>query len=278
MEKIIKNQTFGQERALYGSENIKLVGVAFDGEEDGESALKECKSVVAQNCFFNLRYPLWHDSGATLTDCEMTENCRAALWYCGDVIIKNSKLFGIKAVRECNNVRVDGCKIVSPEFGWRTNKISFNNCTVQSEYFLLFASEVSLNDTAFTGKYSFQYVQGGVVENCTLNTKDAFWHAKGVRIKNCKVSGEYLAWYSEDLVFENCEIYGTQPFCYCKNLTLINCSMHGCDLAFEKSEVNATVTTKIDSVKNPYVGKVCAPEIGEIILTDKNAKAKIEIV
>lgn len=278
MEKIIKDKAFGQERALYGSENLKLINVAFDGEEDGESALKECKSIIAQNCFFNLRYPLWHDFGAVMEDCQMTENCRAALWYCNDVTIKNSKLHGIKAVRECNCVQLDGCSVLSPEFGWRTNDISFSNCTVQSEYFLLFASNINLSGTTFCGKYSFQYVQGGVVENCTLNTKDAFWHAKGVTIKNCKVVGEYLAWYSEDLIFENCEIEGTQPFCYCKNLTLINCSMRGCDLAFEKSEVNATVTTKIDSVKNPYSGVISAPAVGEVILTDKNAKAKIEIV
>ena len=46
---IIENQTFGQERALYGSRDIILRNCAFDGEEDGESALKESRNIVAEN-------------------------------------------------------------------------------------------------------------------------------------------------------------------------------------------------------------------------------------
>ncbi|MGN0812284.1 MAG: DUF3737 family protein [Candidatus Coproplasma sp.] len=275
MDKIIKDTSFDEERALYASENLTIINVRFDGAADGESAIKECKNITAENCYFNLRYPLWHVDGLKITGCTMTENCRAALWYSTGVNIKDTVLGGIKAVRECKGVKLSGCTIVSPEFGWFTNQVSFENCRVTSEYFLLKAGDISLKNITFNGKYSFQYVVGGTIENCTLNTKDAFWHAKGLRIKNCKVIGEYLGWYSEDLTFENCEIYGTQPLCYCKNLKLINCSMQGCDLAFEKSEVYASVTTKIDSVKNPYSGEIHAPEVGEVIITDPLAKGAV---
>ena len=77
---IIENQTFDMERALYGSDGIVLRGCAFDGPADGESALKESRNIQTERCFFNLRYPLWHDDGLRITDCEMTELCRAALW------------------------------------------------------------------------------------------------------------------------------------------------------------------------------------------------------
>ena len=265
MDKIIKDTSFDEERALYASKNLTLINVAFDGKADGESALKECENITVIDCRFNLRYPMWHVDGLKIADCTMTENCRAAVWYSGGVNVENSTLFGIKAVRECKEVKLVNCNIVSPEFGWFTQNITLENCQVTSEYFLLKAGDISLNNVTFNGKYSFQYVVGGVIENCTLNTKDAFWHAKGLRIKNCKVIGEYLGWYSEGLTFENCHISGTQPLCYCKNLTLINCSMEGCDLAFERSEVQATITTKIDSVKRPYTGLITALEIGEIV-------------
>lgn len=78
---IIEQKTFDQERALYGSHQITLRNCAFDGLADGESACKESSDVTAQNCFFNLRYPFWHDQGLRIQDSEMTEKCRAALWY-----------------------------------------------------------------------------------------------------------------------------------------------------------------------------------------------------
>lgn len=82
---IITGKRFGEERALYSSRGIELRNCAFQGEEDGESALKESGDVVARNCLFDLRYPMWHVKGLTLDGCELTVNCRAALWYDSDV-------------------------------------------------------------------------------------------------------------------------------------------------------------------------------------------------
>ena len=94
-------------------------------------------------------------------------------------------------------------------------------------------------------------------------------------VRNSVVKGEYLAWYSENLTLENCVISGTQPFCYCKNLKLINCEMNKCDLCFEKSDVNADVTTHVISIKNPASGCIRVPSVGEIIMDDKNVKGRI---
>ena len=38
--KLIQNQTFDQERALYGSEDVSVQHCTFDGPADGESAFK----------------------------------------------------------------------------------------------------------------------------------------------------------------------------------------------------------------------------------------------
>ena len=78
----IQNQTFDQERALYGRQELLVRDCAFDGPADGESAFKECSDIQTEHCFFNLRYPFWHDRNLTIEDCEMTPLCRAALWYC----------------------------------------------------------------------------------------------------------------------------------------------------------------------------------------------------
>ena len=84
-------------------------------------------------------------------------------------------------------------------------------------------------------------------------------------VRDSVVKGEYLAWYCENVTFENCEIIGTQPLCYCKGLKLINCRMVDTDLAFERSEVEATITTPVISIKNPMRGRIVVPQVGEVI-------------
>ncbi|MBR5031982.1 MAG: DUF3737 family protein [Clostridia bacterium] len=264
----LHNFNFPSERALYGAKDIKLVNCSFSGEEDGESALKESHGVTLESCFLDLRYPLWHDTDVCLKNVEMTEKCRAALWYTQGVRIGASTMHGIKALRECSDIIIEDTDIVSPEFGWKCRGAKMNGCTVQSEYLFFSSADISWKNVNFKGKYSFQYARGVRIEDCTLDTKDAFWHAERVLVKNCIVKGEYLAWYSKDVTFENCLITGTQPFCCCTGLKLINCRTEGCDLAFEYSDVEADIEGDILSVKNPRSGYINAASIGEIILTD----------
>lgn len=275
--KTIQNQTFDEERALYGSRDILVKDCAFDGPADGESAFKECADIRAEHCFFNLRYPFWHVHGLKISDSEMTELCRAALWYTDHVEITGTKMHGIKALRECADGSLENCDIVSPEFGWSVRGIRMKDCTAESEYFMMRSEHLNFENVHMKGKYSFQYIENSVFENCEFDTKDAFWHAKHVLVRNSVVKGEYLAWYCEDVTFENCKIIGTQPLCYCKNLKLINCEMIDTDLAFERSEVEATVLTPVLSIKNPYAGHISVQSVGEIIRDDEHAKGEILI-
>ncbi len=249
--KTIKGQTFDEERALYGSNGIKVIDCAFDGPADGESAFKEGRDICVEHCFFNLRYPFWHDDRLKIVASEMTELCRAALWYSHDIEITDTKLHGIKALRECGRVKMQGCDVISPEFGWSVKEMGMKDCSVEGEYFMMRSDRLHFEDVRLKGKYSFQYIEDSVFENCNFDTKDAFWHAKNVTIRNSIVKGEYLAWYCENVTFDHCKIIGTQPLCYCKNLKLIDCEMIDTDLSFEKSEVEATLTAPVMSIKNP---------------------------
>ena len=273
--KVIENQTFDMERALYASNGILVRNCSFDGPADGESAFKEGRDIEAEHCFFNLRYPFWHDHGLKITDSDMTEKCRAALWYSDHVEIADSRMHGIKALRECSDVRIQNCDIISPEFGWSVRGICMEDTTAVSEYFMMRSENLIFRNVNFKGKYSFQYIRNAVFENCVFDTKDAFWHGENITVRDSVVKGEYLAWYSDGLTLENCKIIGTQPLCYCKNLKLINCEMVDTDLAFEKSDVEASITTKVDSIKNPRSGQIQVPELGELIMDDPDAKGLV---
>ncbi len=273
----ITGQIFDEERALYGSRNIETVNCRFDGPADGESAFKESSDIRVRECFFNLRYPFWHDRGLKISDSEMTEACRAALWYSEDVEIINTKLHGIKALRECANVRIEGCDILSPEFGWSVRDIHMKDTNVQSEYFMMRSERLIFDHVKLKGKYSFQYITDSTFTDCEFDTKDAFWHAKNVVVKDSVVKGEYLAWYCENVTFENCTIIGTQPLCYCKGLKLINCRMIDCDLAFEKSDVEAEINSYVVSIKNPHRGSITVESVGEIIMDDPDAHGQVDV-
>ncbi len=275
--KIIENQQFDQERALYGSRGLFVKNCAFDGPADGESALKESCDIRLDHVRCNLRYPFWHDTRLEIRNTEMTELCRAALWYSHDIKIAGSKLYGIKALRECCDVVMADCDIRSPEFGWSVRNIEMRRCTAESEYFMMRSENLRFSDVRLQGKYSFQYIQNAVFDHCHFDTKDAFWHAKNVTVRDSVIKGEYLAWYSDGLTLINCKIIGTQPFCYCKDLKLVDCEMVDTDLCFEKSSVEATITTPVVSIKNPASGHIRVPAVGEVIRDDADAAGEVLI-
>lgn len=265
MSIIIANRNYDEERALYGLRDACLSNVTFAGPADGESALKECRNICVSNTRFELRYPLWHVDGVSLRDATFTDSSRAALWYTRRVRIEHSDLLGIKALRECEDVTIEDSRIVSSEFGWQTRGVRVRNTQIKSEYAFLHARDLTLEDCSFEGKYSFQYVENLVIEGGTFDTKDAFWHARNVTVRNATLKGEYLGWYSQNLRLEHCRIEGTQPFVHCEGLVLVDCEMVGCDLAFEASDVQATVRGHVDSIRDPRSGRIEVESLGEIV-------------
>lgn len=273
--KLIEHQTFDAERAFYESDGVTVRNCIFEGPADGESAFKESRSVTVEECVWRLRYPFWHDEGVTMRESELTDTCRAAFWYSRGINVANSRLHGTKALRECEDINLTACDVVSDEFGWSCQRVTVTNCHAEGAYFMMRSTGLRFENVSFKGKYSFQYIEDAVLERCDLDTKDAFWHAKRVVVRDSVIRGEYLAWYAEDITFERCRIIGTQPLCYCKNLTMIDCEMVDADLSFEKSIVQATLTAPIDSIKNPLSGRITVPAVGKIIREDGRYQAEI---
>ena len=268
METIISNAQFDEERALYNLKDTRVENCRFEGPADGESALKEARNIQVANTAFSLRYPLWHVEGFKLENCSMDEKARAAIWYAKDGMITDSVLGGIKALRECDNMTLKNTQVISQEFGWKCRKVALEDTEVTAEYLFLDSRDVTLDRVKMKGKYSFQYMENLTIRDSYLDTKDAFWHSKNVTVINSTVKGEYLAWFSEGLTLINCHIIGTQPLCYCKDLKLVDCTMEGTDLAFEYSDVEATINGHVDSVKNPRSGHITLDSVGEIIMGD----------
>ncbi len=278
---IIKDKEFGGERPLFGSRSLKLENVTIHA---GESALKCCADIVADHCRFEGKYPFWHVDGFKVSNCLFTPGARAALWYSRNLLMTDTQVDAPKMFREMDGITLRNVNIPdAQETLWHCANVDIKNVSVEkADYLFMHSHDIKIEDWKQRGNYSFQYCRNVEIRNAEIDSKDAFWGTENVTIYDSTLTGEYLGWHSKRLHLVRCKISGTQPLCYCRDLVMEDCEFEAdCDLAFEDSEVNATVNSVITSVKNPMKGEIRAKGYGEIII-DKNSKAgepvKIETI
>ena len=268
--KLIQNIIDDTERAFYASKETDFFNITIAGPLDGESAFKESSDIEVNDSHFELRYPFWHNTKTKITNCDFIETCRAGFWYDDGLEIDRISYNGVKAIRECKNIKIKDSTFNSEEFGWRSSDIEVENTEIVGFYAFFECKNIKINNLKFKGKYSFQYVENMIIDDSSLDTKDAFWHTKNVVVRNSNIIGEYLGWYSENLTLINCHIKGTQPLCYCKNLNIVDCTFEDCDLSFEYSEINGNIKGGITSIKNPLKGHLTIEKKCEMIIDEND--------
>ena len=268
----IKDQYFEGERPLYVRHGLRLENVSIG---PGESSLKEGSDIEAVNCEFNGKYPFWECKGFTIRNCVFREGARAALWYTEGCRMYDTLVEAPKMFRRIRNVYLENVKLPNAlETFWDCNDVKIKNVEAEkADYIFMHTSDVQVDGFKLKGNYSFQYAKDVVIRNAELDTKDAFWESENVTVYDSRITGEFLGWYSRNLRLVNCRIGGTQPLCYCEGLVLENCIFEeDADLAFEYSDVEASIIGPVPSVKNPRSGQIIADRYGEVIL-DGNIKA-----
>ena len=151
---------------------------------------------------------------------------------------------------------------------WYCEDVKLKNVSAVGDYFGLSAKNVYAENFTINGNYAFDGAENVEIKGGSLISKDSFWNAKNVTVTDAVIIGEYLGWNSENVTFINCTIESNQGLCYMDNVRLVNCKLLNTDLAFEYSTVDAEITSKIDSVKNPISGKISAKAIGELIMEE----------
>lgn len=269
---VIRDKEFGGERPLFATHDLQLENVTIHA---GESALKECSNIEAVNCRFEGKYPFWHVDGFEVKNCLFTEGARAALWYSRDLRMTDTRVEAPKMFREMDGIYLQNVQIPdAQETLWHCRNAVLKNVQVErADYLFMHSENIRIEDYRQQGNYSFQYCKNVEIRNAVIHSKDAFWGTENVTVYDSVLDGEYLGWHSKNLRLVNCRISGTQPLCYARDLVLENCTMaDDCDLAFEYSDVEATIDGPVRSVKNPRSGSITAESYGDII-SDGNAKA-----
>jgi hypothetical protein len=131
------------------------------------------------------------------------------------------------------------------------------------------SKNIKIDGFNLAGNYSFDGCENVEVHNAKMISKDAFWNCRNVTVYDSYICGEYIGWNSENVTFVNCTIESNQGLCYMKNVTLKNCRLLNTDLAFEYvSDIDAEITTKVVSIKNPISGRIKAVGVEELIFDD----------
>lgn len=264
----IKDQEFGGERPLFASRDLRLEHVTI---HPGESALKACQNIEAEECTFEGKYPFWHVDGFRIHKCLFRPGARAALWYSRGLVMTDTLVEAPKMFREMQDLTLEHVRIPdAQETFWSCAGVRLRDVEVaNADYLFMHSRDIDIAGYRQHGNYSFQHCQNITIRNAEIHSKDAFWETDNVTIYDSTIVGEYLGWHSRGLRLINCHLGGTQPLCYAENLELLNCTFdEDADLAFEDSSLQADIRGHITSVKNPRTGRIAADSYGEVILDE----------
>lgn len=266
--KLIQDTEFGGERPLFGSRDLHLKNVIVRA---GESAIKECTNIIAENCRFEGNYPFWHVHRFNIDRCHFDVGGRSALWYSDNLKMTDTVIDAPKMFREMNEIDMENVTMNdADEVFWRCSNIRIKNIRLHGgTYPFMFSNHIYVDGMESDSKYVFQYVKDAEIRNARITTKDAFWEVENVTIYDSELNGEYLGWHSRNLRLVNCHITGEQPLCYAHDLVLDNCTFGSdCDRAFEYSTVHADIRGSVTNIKNPTSGRIVADGIGSVTIDE----------
>lgn len=267
----IKDKSFGGERPLFGEKGLRLENVTIT---EGESGIKCCKNIEADNCRFIGKYPWWHVDGSLLTNCYFEVGSRSAIWYSNDMTMRDTIIDAPKLFREMKNLTLENVQINdADETFWKVDGIRIKNVKLhEGTYPFMFCQNIYVDGLESDSKYVFQYCKNIEVHNAKITTKDSFWECENVTVYDSVLDGEYLAWHSKNVRLVRCHITGEQPLCYLDGITLEDCTFDAaCDRAFEDStDIDAQIIGHIENIKNPISGRIVADSIGSITRDDFN--------
>ena len=266
--KEFKKGTYTGERALFATKDAYFEKCLF---KDGESPLKESSNLKINWTTFRWKYPLWYCTDVLVENSVIEETARSGIWYTKNITMNNCQIDSPKTFRRAENIELNSCDIPhAQETFWSCKKIKLNQVTAKGDYFGMNSEDINITGLTLDGNYCFDGAKNIVIRNSTLLSKDSFWNSQNVTVINSKIVGEYLAWNSRNLTFINCTIESHQGLCYIEGLKLINCKLVNTDLCFEYcSNIDAQIVSHVDSIKNPYSGKIEVESAGELIMDEK---------
>lgn len=261
----IRGEYFSGERPLYGLHDAQVSDCVFG---EGESPLKEARHVSVDNCVFKWKYPFWYADTVAVENTVLETVAHAGMWYVKNFSMKDCALQAGKLFRRSSGIFLTNVHFANAtETFWNCEDVHLERVEAQGTYFGMNSRKIIADHLDLIGDYAFDGASDILITNSRIVAKDAFWNSTNVTVRDSFISGEYLGWNSTNLTLENCVVVSDQGLCYIKGLKIRNTKLLRTDLAFELcSDIDAEITSSIDSVKNPVSGRIVAPRIDGVIL------------
>ncbi len=264
--KEIRQELLTGERALFQANDLKIYDSIF---EDGESPLKESNNIEIKNSMFKWKYPLWYCEDIKMAGCTLFEMARAGIWYTKNIEVKDTIIEAPKNFRRVEGIVLDKVTLSNAyETLWHCSLINMKEVIAKGDYFAMNSADMTIDGLSLIGNYSFDGAKNVTIRSSKLISRDAFWNSENIVVYDSFISGEYLGWNSKNLTLINCTVESLQGMCYIDNLVMKKCKLINTTLAFEYSTVDVQAVGRIDSIKNPLSGIICADSIGEIIMEE----------
>lgn len=264
--------TFEGERALFKAEKLYITNSVF---QNGESPLKHSKDIILDKTVFDWKYPLWYSENIECVNVTFSENARAGVWYTNNISCEDCTIHGPKNFRRSSNIRLKHVNFTNAlETFWACKDVTLEHIVSNGDYFGMNSENFKINNFTIHGNYPFDGAKNIEISNAELISKDSFWNTENIYIENSYISGEYFGWNSKNITLVNCTIESLQGFCFIDNLKMVNCKLENTTLAFEYSNVDCEINSRIGSVKNPYSGIIKCKGIDELIMEEDKVDTK----
>lgn len=276
--KYYNEQTFTGERAMFMTRDASFHNCVF---KDGESPLKESRDIQIVNSSFEWKYPIWYAENVKVNNSIFLNTARSGIWYTKHIEIVDTLIDAPKSFRRSEDVSLINVKLPhADETFWKCKNVKLVNVDAKGDYFGFNSEDLEITNFNLDGNYGFDGAKNIKISNSTLKTKDAFWNVENVVVVDSTIIGEYLAWNSKNVTFIRCKIISHQGLCYMDNVKMIDCELIDSDLCFEFcSNLDVKLNNVVDSIKNPYSGRIECKGIKELIIEkDKVDASKTEII
>lgn len=268
--KEINQQYLTGERAMYQAQDCRITYCTF---AEGESPLKESSNLEIDNTLFKWKYPLWYCRDVVMKNSTLFDMARAGIWYTENISISDTIIEAPKNFRRAKGIKLFNVDLPNAaETLWSCEDIEMDRVMAKGDYFAMNSRNIVARNFDLVGNYSFDGCSDIEVRNARMLSKDAFWNAENVTVYDSFISGEYLGWNSKNITLINCTIESLQGMCYIDNLVMKNCRLLNTNLAFEYSQADVEIVGNVDSVFNPKGGIIRADRIGELIMDGRKVR------
>ena len=185
---LIKDELFGGERPLFAVKDTRLEHITI---VDGESGIKFCRNLEADNCSFYGKYPWWHVDGSLITNCYF-----AVFWKVNGLKVRGLTLHdGTYPFMFCENVDVDGLES-------------------DSKYVFQYVKNAVIRNSRIVTKDAFWETENVTIYDSTLDGEYLGWHSKNLKLVRCHIAGEQPLCYIDGLTLEDCTFDAACDRCF----------------------------------------------------------------